>query len=453
MLVGQTPLHRVSTHVAIVRSFLKICSVDFAGGHFVAMLENDHDFTKPAGRHAPNDTVPVGAYDGSPSLRQMETTMELFLTGPTALAVIRAARRPNGPILEPCDRRLPSSFARLPFPAERVGWLLDGGATRIDERHPLHLLVPRAGARRIPHAVLCHVCTRMLPAGSFLHMCMSPQSLDACGLPSGLQLFVDAPALCMVHISHLLHGSTRIRTRTEYLAFIRLAGLAGELCGTYARSPESLTNGPMAWNVQPVLSTEYLKAYLARISHMQGLPLMRIVAAMAGDGHASPMETLWHLVFTCPASLGGIGLGDAHENEPLDIPGHLAHHLAHGSMRPDFFWPHLKVAVEYQGQAFHGLEPGYHTLVEDSNRIQDYASLGITCLTITYEDTRTAPAMERCIERILIAAERRAGRAAVARSRAALRDDLGRHRRSLLVAALCPSTRAAYQLPSPWSSP
>lgn len=372
--------------------------------------------------------------------------MEFFLTGPTALAVIRAARRPNGPILEPCDRQLPSAFARLPFPAERIGWLLDSGTTHIDERHPLHLLVPRAGARRIPRAVLCHVCTRMLPVGSFLRMRMSPQSLEACGLPSDLQLFVDAPALCMVHTAHLLHGSARIRTRDEYLAFIRLARLAGELCGTYTCSPEHPADGPVTWNVRPVLSTENLKGYLARISHMQGLPLMRIVAMMTGDGHASPMETLWHLVFTCPANVGGIDLGEVHENEPLDIPGHLSQRLAHDSMRPDFFWPHLKVAIEYQGEEFHGLESGYHTLVEDSNRIQDYAALGITCLTITYEDTRTAAAMERCIERILIAAERRAGKATVARSRAALDDDLGRRRRSLLIATLCPSSRRANQL-------
>ena len=357
------------------------------------------------------------------------------------MAAIRAARRPNGPLLEPCDRRLPSTFARLPFPAERIGWLLDGNASHIDERHPLHLLVPRAGARRIPHAVLCHVCARTLPVGSFLRMRMSPQGLSACGLPSDLQLFVEAPALCMVHMSQLLHGSARIRTRDEYLAFARLAKLTGELCGTYARGPESSTVGSMTWNVQPVLSTGDLKGYLAGISRMQGLPLMRTVATVTGDGHASPMETLWHLVFTCPASLGGIELGMVRENEPLDIPGHLCHRLTHDSMRPDFFWPHLNVAVEYQGEAFHGSAPGHHTLVEDSNRIQDYATLGITSLTITYEDTRTDIAMERCIERILLAAERRAGRAAVARSRAALKDDLGRSRRSLLIAALCLSSR------------
>lgn len=367
--------------------------------------------------------------------------MELFLTGPTALAVIRAARRPNGPILEPCDRRRPSTFARLPFPAERIGWLLDGGMSRVDERHPLHLLVPRADARRIPRAIHCHVCARTLPVGSFLRMRMDPQSLDACGLPSDLQIFVEAPALCMVHMSQLLHGSARIRARDEYLAFARLARLAGELCGTYARSPENSTVGSMTWNVQPVLSADDLKGYLAEISHMQGLPLMRIVATVTGDGHASPMETLWHLVFTCPTSLGGIELGEIRENEPLDIPGHLVHRLAHGSMRPDFFWPRLQVAVEYQGEAFHGSAPGHQTLVEDSNRIQDYAALGITCLTITYEDTRTTAAMERCIERILIAAERRVGRTAVARSRAALKDDLGRRRRSLLIATLCPSSR------------
>lgn len=366
--------------------------------------------------------------------------MELFLTGPTALAVIRAARHSAGPNLESCDRRLPSTFARLPFPAERIAWLLVGSAAHVDKRHPLHLLVPRAGARRIPHAILCHVCARPLPSGSFLRMRMSPQSLAACGLPSDLQIFVDAPALCMVHMSQLLHGSPRIVTRDEYLAFIRLTGLAGELCGTYARSPESPTD-PLLWNVRPVLSTESLKGYLAGISHLRGLPLMRAVATVTGDGQASPMETLWHLVLTCPANLGGIELGGVLENEPLDIPEHLVHRLAHGSMRPDFFWSRLGVAVEYQGQAFHGLTSGYDTLVEDSNRIQDYAALGITCLTITYEDTRTASAMELCIKRILIAAERRAGRAMVARSRAALKDELGRQRRSLLIAALCPSSR------------
>ncbi|MDO4442462.1 MAG: hypothetical protein Q4B69_01110 [Slackia sp.] len=217
---------------------------------------------------------------------------------------------------------------------------------------PIHIMVPTCDARRRPRGVVCHVCTSIYPAGSFV------------ALEKGLA--VASPALTFLQMA-------------RSLSVERLAVAGTELCSRYAISDEGFLSSR-----EPLTSRSRLESFIERAKGAYGVDRARRALRFVVDDSASPMETVLALLLSMPRALGGYGLPKPVMNMRINAAEYERGMLG-SAARPNFFkgdicWPKANVCVEYDSDAFH---TGSDRIAHDSWRRSELGLTGFSVITVT----------------------------------------------------------------------
>lgn len=194
----------------------------------------------------------------------------------------------------------------------------------------------------------------------------------------------------------VLQGPDDLLVCSPELCFLQLATELGpeelihvgfELCGTYA--PPRAGTSRLVERPSALTSVEQLAFFLTQVPKARGLAAARGALRHIINGSASPMESVAAMLFCLPRRLGGLGLPRPELNRVVEFDRE-ARKMAGGRGRAvcDMFWP--GVAVEYEGQAYHG---GEVSLRADRARSNALAHMGVRTISIYDEHIRS---VERC---------------------------------------------------------
>lgn len=362
--------------------------------------------------------------------------MNAVLAQEDSLELLRIARADPELLLVPAaaDELHDGEAGRCALDLALLSAALPEPMARPSRERPLRLLSFSREARCKSGAVRASTLLAHPPEGSFLEVVRADGSPLAEGAFDRARLFVESPGLCLVHNARSLSGRVGSGVLARDSAVIRLAALGMELCGSYARNPESPGRGVSTFGLEPVCSWAELRSYVEGAGHLHGLSLARRAVGCVRDGSGSPHETLLSLAFRLPPAQGGAGLAEPLANAPLEWPEGSRGILKHHTMRPDFHWPQYRLASEYLG----GVHGAAGAFVEDSNRIQDYQSCDYTVFPATYEDIRDARRLGAYLARLIRVMAKYEGAAFAREKNAMLLDPDVTRARALLIANLLP---------------
>ena len=312
--------------------------------------------------------------------------MNLYLAGDDSLTLLRHARQSDDlmlvPALWPGDKDLCVESARF-------SEMLPADLLAPTPAHPLELRFPDAGSRCQSRLVRAHIGLAALPEGSYLEV------LDAQGNPSpfsvnhGGHVYVESASLTLLSAARTLYGQVALGRLSTNSALIRLAALAMELCGIYARDPLEPATGQMAYDLPQIASVSEVALLLDQLGGSPGVKLARRAVTYANDGSGSAMETLWYFAFCLPPRLGGIHLERPLQNAPIEWPPGTRELACHERLRPDFHWPRYRRVCEYDSE----LHKSPRAFYEDRDRAEDYGLCELGYFPITDQDTASADAM------------------------------------------------------------
>lgn len=357
--------------------------------------------------------------------------MNALLAGMDSLRLTRLARREPGLLLVPCDAPRPEDCG--PVPPEALRQALPRELSGFSAERPVSLVALSRETRSQSALVRPLTVLAALPPASFLEVVRADGGCWS-GAGEPVRLFVESPGLSLVHVSRRMGELVKRGALSEGVALVRLLSLVMESCGLYARDPLRPAEGECAYNVEPQIRADDLRAYVDDLGRVRGLRLAREAARFAHDGSGSPAETVLSLVMRLPPRRGGIPLPDFEENVPIAWPAGARDLVRHGSMRPDFHWPRHRVASEFDGGT-HGLAGA---LAEDRFRAQDYAACDIVMVPATYADIRSVAAVERYVTLVAHKLARCEDARFLRRVSDSVKDPRAREERSVLLSQLLP---------------
>ena len=356
--------------------------------------------------------------------------MEAYLAAQTSCALVRLARRSLWPRLGPCARR------RVTFDHEpRSYWWRDvidelSPYVAVDSRHPLRVLVPTEARRSVSTLVDTIICSRNLPADSFLAM----------ELEGSDHLYaLESPGLSFLRMAQRLERATHKvghHALSPLQARALLLDYGCELCGTYARDPKDPWYGPCAYRLKPLATPTEILAFCQapELARTRGIALARACAEAIPAMAASPAETLLDIFFTTSPKLGGMGLPNLEVLVNATLPlSPRERSLVHRTpLTPDLRFPGLGLVIEHQGSGH--ADPDQYR--EDASRIQDFGALGLSVFATSQSDLQTPAAFEAFLQRLVTWIAHEHGRAVAAPYQAILGDVHYRSARSDLVSTL-----------------
>lgn len=183
-------------------------------------------------------------------------TCTLTLTGPSALAVIRASRLPGGPALVPADDTVVPEPPRTKVAIQALLAALPILSALLEKGEPVHVRVPSSRLRVRSRSVRCHVTPGTFPAGSFWEACVSqgPTPTSPTDAAGPLRVLVDAPSLALLRRAELLCRQARTGSGEPGAFEVRIRLLADELelCGCYGRDPLEPSGPACTYKLPPV---------------------------------------------------------------------------------------------------------------------------------------------------------------------------------------------------------
>lgn len=230
---------------------------------------------------------------------------------------------------------------------------------------PTHLLVPSDRMRSVRNNVVCHVCSRRIPKGSFIQICDG--------------VYVCRPELAFVQ-------ATRI------LAFPAAVLTGFEICGAFRMS---VNNQPALFQRSPLTTAAAIADYLEQCGGMHGIVEAKHAVRYVRDGSESPMEAKLVILLCFPISLGGYGIPLPVLNQTIPTTDAVRKATGRASFRCDLLWPQAGLAVEYDG-ADHG-----ERIADDSIRRTALAELGVhTVVTVTKRQMQNEAELDLVVQRL-----------------------------------------------------
>ena len=374
--------------------------------------------------------------------------MELALTGPSALAVLRALR--TGTLQGGFPEKRADLVSPSPHPFKRwVRRAIDLGSlssiVTATPESPLHVVIPTAKDRiRVP-GVHCTLIEHGLPKDSFV--------------PIDDRLLIPCPELLFLEMGRHMDPLPHL-----------MLGL--ELCGTFSRDPIDPLGGTAALNIEPVTSADTIRGYMAS-SKVRGHGQARSIADSLADGSWSPGEGLVAAFAALPFGEVGYGIGPISLNHRQEPPGELRDLMAKGSRVPDILLAGTTVGINYDGEGhldLAGMESVIRELdlhpenaaiareyervrrairekyVDDRRRDRELGVAGLTVLVATKEDLYEPGAFDRLMGQCTYALQRTGvkgldcqmsafGSKAIRRMRRRMLDDVlvGRSRKGVII--------------------
>lgn len=306
--------------------------------------------------------------------------MSIILTSTWAFAIMRMGLAGMTPLPQArCEQileRARCSVEQVRMVRHRVGDESQFGHDRsLWPRHqPLDVLVSHRCADRRLEGVKFHTHTLSLAPESLLRV----QS----NLGLGDDTYITSPSLTYQLLS-------------ARLPFPRVVLLGLEALGSFHRIPGE--GGCTCYGVAPVTTHEALEQGLASLSHAYvlsrdagirthapvGLRMCQRALPWLREGSASPMEAAIFALLCLPVREGGYGLPFPELNGQIELNSRQTHLTGTRSMRFDFLWREVGLAVEYDSDAYHVEGVTSEKVLRDKRRINAAKLAGIDVLTIT----------------------------------------------------------------------
>lgn len=360
--------------------------------------------------------------------------MNIVLSGRSALRMLRTVRGRQGAKLVICDRPpVPSRLKAKDLPAVRQA--LPKNLAAFDREGPLSLLFFSREDRPRLEAIKASALLAKPLKGAFCEVV-------GCGLPEDdadgpISVYVESPALVLVRMAQELNARVCKKALTRQAALFRLVALGCELCGLYSRDAEDPVDGQMSWGVDPVVTSSELRRTVNALSGIRGLRLARSAAAQVVDCSGSPTETLLALAMSMPICFGGMEYPAFLQNRELEWPKGFEGLIHHKTMRPDFYWPDHKLAIEYNGRVHDDDE----NAEEDHFRRQDYATCGVAVLEARSSDIRDVASLERFLRLVALKLSAHEDADFLRRVEGALLDPTQSGTRATLISQVMPQRR------------
>lgn len=360
--------------------------------------------------------------------------METRLTYPASLRLVRAARRDPSLAITRLGEN-PAWHEGVPSCASTNDALLalPGESHALRDGAKLFVLVPREENRSRCERLCYRICEKSLPAGSFVVV----------SRPGFSPMVAESPEPCVIRAAADLTLKVRQGALDKNAALIRLTELIDELCGRYARHPSSPRNGPLAYDLEPITSTDRLARYLQGARRINGTPLARQALRYAADNLGSPMEALLEMACCLPPRLGGINLPKPVSNKPLDFSEHERELVSHVTLRPDLYWKKHRIASEYNGHDHDNKDAG----TEDDRRVSDYQACSIKVFPARYGNVSSGRGLDGYLRRLIDAMADVEGSRWGQRVRATLASSTYQQARQILLDTMLPPRRADVGLP------
>lgn len=300
----------------------------------------------------------------------------------TALEFWRAARVASDNLQEP--EVVGRTYGRLP---QTPSSLARRAIALCGAEPPIDAVAPKAGARMKSRLVRPHSSSAPLTANSLFFI---DDDIAVCRMP--------------VVLVQLARGTT----------LVDLARIAYEMTGTYGF--DAGPSSDVVQDLRPLLDLGELKGY-ARSCCATGVRgsrrafgALKYVVANSN----SPRETDVAIILMMPRSMGGFDMPEFVMNPSIKLSDHLATIVGSGTLKPDFYWPHKKVILEYESDEYHNKLPsisrderrrrafeseGYHVmrLMNDVLKSNDELNSFMTQLAQTLGLTRR-PATQRMLD-------------------------------------------------------
>ena len=260
----------------------------------------------------------------------------LFLGYETAFLIWRKAGPTAFSVLK--QSRVRSLAAGVPTQAKVDSFRSSHPDLAID---PLDVIVEYGGQRIVPGTKV-HVRSKLLPDRSFYKL-------------GDDDVYVASPELCLMQLATKLTEPQVVK-------------LALEMCASYAIDPydSNLVFAPFAIDSDdsspgiskrpPLTDAKKLESYAARLlvpgSRAKSAHFLRYIA----DGSASPRETALLMLFCMPPRYGGYGFELPELNRRIELTHSEQLAIGVHHFDCDFYWPHRRVAVEYDSTMHHTAE-------------------------------------------------------------------------------------------------
>jgi len=274
------------------------------------------------------------------------------------------------------------------------------GRTPLGLSHPINVMTGNKNAKRKTKTVWSRLYTGPIPKDCFI-------KIDD-------ELLVSTPQFCFFQMA-------------GELSLIKLIELGFELCGSYTLaagcepgkeseySPvehsdaDEYSNGiehiqesesapyeekrtsKTLYGHPPLASTKVIADVVNHLKGVSGQKKTQRALRYIAGGSASPMETILSMLLTLPHKLGGYGLPMPVLNKRINIGSENKRQSGKSYYVCDLFWPKAKFAVEYDSDLFH---TGADRIARDSEKRLSLTKLGITTITITNKQIRSAAEFE-----------------------------------------------------------
>ena len=210
------------------------------------------------------------------------------------------------------------------------------------------------------------------------------------------------------------------------LGFEELLLLGMELCGAYARGSHLIRDGRCEFLVEPALSADDLRGYLASATGITGVNPAKAAASWILDNSYSPQETIVALEQYLKPLRGGRGYPKPRLNPEIEVSAELRHVTARDTFRPDIYWDGM-LDLEYDS-AYHN-DPAQ--VERDKARAADVQALGIPVIQATGLSLSTCERAELLGRQVGKALEAGVGRSMTMRLRRLYAPDLQERRDQL----------------------
>lgn len=276
--------------------------------------------------------------------------MDLIIDNISALRFWSMEHRSLEACSSPCERRTlkgssSSSECLDELGIERVG--LGKG--------PVHLLTDRKSRRMPTEAIICHLRTAPLAKGAFRRL--------------GPKLLIASPELSFLEMAGVL-------------PLPKLAEYGCLLCGTYTADYAT----PCINDRKPLTSKDRLADFIEAMSGTNGCKQARRALRSVTEGAASPYESKLMLLLSMPTKQGGYGFPLPEFNRRIDFSKREQRLYGRPFVVLDLFWPHARVGIEYDGQAYHS---SAEDLGRDRRKNSELSCKGITVLRVDREQLAT----------------------------------------------------------------
>lgn len=224
------------------------------------------------------------------------------------------------PAVLPTAKMLAFEASRPVLPEKDTGSFCSGVLASLPA--PLHVYTGIEERRLPSKAIVCHQLSKPLPSGSFRRI--------------GKDLYVSSPELCFVEMAGLLSP-------------IQLLEFGYLLCGTYpGRYP-----GEAPPARPPLTSCSKLASFAEAMKGRRGCASARRAIGYIEEGSASPRETQLAMLLSLPTKLGGYGFPKPQMNYRICFGKREKALFGRDHIVLDLYWSRFRVALEYDGQAFH----------------------------------------------------------------------------------------------------